>query len=61
MVYDVNGRLVRSVFDEWAEAGRHEVTWNGVTDQGARVASGIYYIRMVARDYQATKRAVLVR
>ena len=61
VVYDITGRLVRSVFDQWAEAGPYEVTWNGVNDQGTRVASGIYYIRMVAKDYEATKRAVFVR
>lgn len=61
VVYDITGRLVRSVFDQWADAGSHEVTWDGTDGHGSRVASGIYYVRMVAKDYTATKRAVFMR
>lgn len=60
-VYDITGRLVRSVLDGWTEAGAHEATWDGTDGVGKRVASGIYYVRMTAGKYAATKRAVLVK
>jgi len=60
-VYDISGRLVKSVFDQWAEAGPHQVSWDGTDGSGSRVASGIYYIHMVAQGYSATQRAVLIK
>lgn len=59
-IYDLSGRLVRSVYNQWTAAGPHEVTWDGTGPRGSRVASGIYYIRMQTKDYGATKRAVIL-
>jgi FlgD Ig-like domain len=60
-VYDITGRMVRSVFNGQAEAGLHQVTWDGTDARGSRVAPGIYYVRMATEDYAATKRAVFIR
>jgi len=41
-VYDVRGRLVRTVCDENVEQGV-TLTWDGRDDRGAQAASGIYF------------------
>jgi PKD repeat protein len=50
-IFSVDGRLVRTLMDaEHTAAGSHEVTWNGLNDQGARVVAGIYYVKTVASN-----------
>ena len=43
-IYDVQGRLVRTVVDQDLNAGRHTRIWHGVDDNGSVVASGGYIV-----------------
>jgi hypothetical protein len=43
-VYDIAGRLVRSLVDGSGAPGRHMATWDGRNDIGARAAPGIYLV-----------------
>lgn len=55
-VYDVQGRLVRTLADEDLPAGRHASRWDGRTDTGAAAASGVYFaIVRTTRSEQAIK------
>ena len=45
-VYDVQGKLVRTLVDGHQGAGVHEVTWRGRDDRGGEVASGLYFYRL---------------
>ena len=60
-VYDVSGRLVRVLVDEVREAGSYEIVWDGSNDRGRVTASGIYFCRMEADEYQRTVKMVLLR
>ena len=42
-IYDLRGRLVANLLDEWREAGEGSVTWHGKDQGGRGVASGVYY------------------
>ena len=44
-VFDVSGRLVRSLADAAFEAGAHEVAWDGLTSGGSRAPAGLYFVR----------------
>jgi endonuclease I len=60
-VYDVRGRLVRTLADGRREAGSHVMVWNGLDDADRPVAAGTYYSRLrVGVDVQ-TKSMILVR
>ena len=61
LIYDVGGRLVRTLLDTRMEAGVHEVVWDGVNDQGARVSSGIYWVQMKAGAYLSNKKLALLK
>ena len=60
-LYDVSGRLVRSLVNETLEAGSHEVRWNGRDDSGRAVASGTYFARLSVAGEPSVRPLVLVR
>ncbi|HEU4363932.1 MAG TPA: FlgD immunoglobulin-like domain containing protein, partial [Candidatus Krumholzibacteria bacterium] len=61
-VYDVTGRLVRTLFaGERVPAGTFEVEWNGRDERGADVASGVYFFRIDAGTRSFTRKAVLLK
>ncbi len=64
-VYDLAGRIVRTLADRGGEAGEHEVVWDGTTDVGKRAASGVYFVRMEMTgprgSYRATRKLVLLK
>jgi hypothetical protein len=60
-VYDVAGRLVRTVLDADLPAGEHAALWDGRNEQGLGVASGSYLARLEAGGLRRTARLSLVR
>jgi hypothetical protein len=44
-IYNVAGRLVRSLVDRVQPTGVYEVSWDGRDQEGARVARGVYFLR----------------
>jgi hypothetical protein len=60
-VYNILGQKVRTLVDESMEANSYVREWDGRADTGERVSSGIYFYKMVAGDYSATRKAVLLK
>ncbi len=48
-IFDIQGRMVRTLLDETAEQGRHAVHWEGDNDLGQTIASGVYFCRLSLR------------
>jgi cytochrome c peroxidase len=55
-VYDVSGRLVETLLDEWRDAGRHGLDWSG-----ERLASGLYFVRLRTAGAAQTAKLVVAR
>ncbi|HEU4334011.1 MAG TPA: FlgD immunoglobulin-like domain containing protein [Candidatus Eisenbacteria bacterium] len=60
-IFDVAGRLVRSVVSEPRPAGRHMARWDGRTREGAAAPAGVYFARLERGGEALTRRIVLVR
>jgi len=60
-IYNVRGHKVRSLVSGYFDSGEHSVVWDGTDDSGRSVASGIYFYRMKAGDYTATKKMILMK
>jgi hypothetical protein len=60
-IYDISGRIVRTVLAGDKAAGTYTEEWDGRNDIGNDVASGIYFIRLTAGNRTLTRKAVLVR
>ena len=60
-VFDLQGRLVRTLLDGQQGAGAHAVPWDGRDEAGRAVASGTYLARLRAPDTVAQQKMLLVR
>jgi hypothetical protein len=60
-IYDIKGRLVRTLVDEPRKPNLYRVIWDGTNESGARVASGVYFCRLQAGDFDKTNKMVLLK
>jgi hypothetical protein len=60
-IYDVKGRLVRTLVDGQVEAGEHREEWDGKDDSGHEVPAGVYHYRLSTKEGSSVRRMVLVR
>lgn len=60
-IFDLNGRLVRTLVDEMLGAGEHRRSWDGRNAQGRTLASGVYFARLSGTDYQDSHPVVLLK
>jgi len=61
VVYDVAGRRVRTLVDDHQRADVYKITWDGMNDQGQRVASGMYFYKFAAGKFVQTRKMMLLK
>ncbi len=60
-IYDVTGRLIRTVVDRPLTLGQHEATWDARDQSGVRVAAGLYFVRLRTGGEAHTQKVVVAR
>jgi hypothetical protein len=60
-IFDLTGRVIRTLVDEPQDRGEYAVQWNGSDDNRRKVAGGVYFYRLTAGDLVCTKKMVLLR
>ena len=60
-VFDVSGRVVKTLINDALEPGQHMVSWNGMGENGAKVSSGIYFYELRTPTSSATGKLVYRR
>ncbi len=60
-VYNVLGQKVTTLVNEDREAGTYVVSWDGTSNGGGKVSSGIYFYKMEAGDFVQTKKMALLK
>ncbi len=60
-VYNILGQVVNTLVDEALPAGNHSVIWDGKNEQGRDVASGVYFYRIKAGDFESIQKMTLLR
>jgi hypothetical protein len=61
VIYNLLGKVVRTLVDAKEASGFKQVTWDGANDAGERVTSGIYIYRIEAEGFAATRKPTLLR
>ncbi|OGF98398.1 MAG: hypothetical protein A2Z86_05575 [Candidatus Glassbacteria bacterium GWA2_58_10] len=60
-IYDLTGRLVRSLFEGQRQSGTYSQLWDGTDEHGRRAASGVYFYRLSAGAYSDTRKMILLK
>jgi hypothetical protein len=60
-IYDLAGRLVRTLVNDELKSGPHQITWDGKTNKGMPSASGIYFFRLSVAHKIVTGKLVLIK
>lgn len=60
-IYDLQGRLVRTLINNPETAGNHTVNWDGKNDKGITVNNGIYFYQLKTNDTKEIKKILLLR
>jgi hypothetical protein len=61
-VYNAAGQLVATLVDEVQSPDRVKpVTWHGMNDAGQQVSSGVYFYKLITKDFSKTRKMVLLK
>ena len=55
-VYDINGRMVAELANEYRNAGSYRLEWNA-----GNVSSGVYLIKMIVNNHTAIQKIMLIK
>jgi membrane-bound lytic murein transglycosylase D len=60
-IYSVKGQRLRTLVREPQEAGSFQVSWDGTSDQGTPVGTGLYFVRLQAGLSTGLRKMMLLR
>jgi hypothetical protein len=60
-VYDLAGRVVRTLVEGVEQGGDHVVVWHGRDDAGRPVGSGVYFYRLVVGSESVERKMVMLK
>ena len=60
-MYDVSGRVVRTLVDSVKEPGRHSAVWDGRNEHGEECGSGVYFCVMETPEYRGSHKMMLLK
>ena len=60
-IFDISGRLIKTLANEEMEAGNHEIKWNVSDERGVQVSTGIYYLKLITGNYIETKHLSIIK
>ncbi|RMG60970.1 MAG: T9SS C-terminal target domain-containing protein [Calditrichaeota bacterium] len=61
VVYDALGREIRTLVQQNQPAGQYRVRWDGRDEQGRPVPSGVYFYRLQAGRFSASRKMLLLK
>jgi hypothetical protein len=60
-IFNILGQHIMTLERGIHDAGRYSVVWDGKNANGVRVASGVYFYRLLAGEYASTKKMVMLK
>jgi hypothetical protein len=60
-VYDINGTLVKTLYEGNQSIGKYQIVWNGENSSGKKVGSGVYFYRIQANSFMQTRKMILLK
>jgi hypothetical protein len=60
-IFDLQGRRVATLVDETMPAGVYRVRWNGQTDDGRELSSGVYFAQVASAKSRDSARLMMIK
>jgi len=60
-IFNLLGQKVFTLLDQGCSAGSYRVDWDGSTDLGRKASTGVYFYRIRAEGYTATKKMIMLK
>jgi hypothetical protein len=60
-VYNSLGQEVKTLIDKYQVAGRYEISWNGLDNNGNKVASSVYFSKIKVNDFNKSIKITLLK
>ena len=60
-VYNVAGERVTTLVKGYHQPGEYAVKWDGKAESGNTVSNGLYFIKMMAGEYQQTQQVMFLK
>ncbi|MCD6161234.1 MAG: T9SS type A sorting domain-containing protein [candidate division Zixibacteria bacterium] len=60
-IFNILGQRVKTLVDEYKEAGYYQTRWNGFNESGRTVPSGVYFYNMSTEKFSQTKKMLMLK
>lgn len=60
-IYNLQGKLVRTLVNEEKQPGYHSITWNGTDDAGNTAPSGLYLFVLKSGQFKSVRKALFLK
>jgi len=60
-IYDIKGRKVKTLINQQQLSEKTDIVWDGLNDQGHKMASGIYFVKIENETSKQTKKIMLLK
>ena len=60
-IYDIMGRIVRTLINSQQNAGFKSIQWNATNDAGSPLSAGLYLYKIQADNFVQTRKMVLLK
>lgn len=60
-IFDVSGRVIKTLVDDYKAPGVYTVTWDGRDEQGNKIRSGVYFLMLKAQGSRVKRKILLLR
>jgi hypothetical protein len=60
-IYNISGRRVKTLVDEFRNAGCYTVVWNGTDEKGKQVGSGVYFYKFTTSNESTIRKMLLLK
>lgn len=60
-ILNINGELIKNLTDQIFQSGMNEIYWDGTNELNQRVASGVYFYRILTNGNEISKKLLLLK
>ena len=60
-IFDINGRKINTLYNGIKQAGTHKIVWNGINENGKKVASGVYLCTIAFNKFKKIQKLLLIK